>query len=69
MRFTQLAVALMAVGLSVGQVAAAPFRIIVTSTEVPLVPNSVLHLALREGYFYPDQRSGHTARRYKPGER
>lgn len=32
-------------------VAAEPFRIIVTSTEVPLVPNSVLHLALSEGYF------------------
>ena len=30
---------------------AQPFRIIVTSTEVPLVPNSVLHLAEREGYF------------------
>jgi NitT/TauT family transport system substrate-binding protein len=31
--------------------AAEPFRIIVTSTEVPLVPNSVLHLAKSEGYF------------------
>jgi len=28
-----------------------PFRIIVTSTEVPLVPNSVLYLAESEGYF------------------
>ncbi|MET0437048.1 MAG: ABC transporter substrate-binding protein [Devosia sp.] len=51
MRFTQFAVALMVVGLSVGPVVAEPFRIIVTSTEVPLVPNSVLHLALSEGYF------------------
>lgn len=51
MRFTQVAIALMVVGLSVGPVAAEPFRIIVTSTEVPLVPNSVLHLALSEGYF------------------
>lgn len=28
-----------------------PFRIIVTSNEVPLVPNSVLYLAESEGYF------------------
>lgn len=28
-----------------------PFRIIVTSIEVPLVPNSVLYLAESEGYF------------------
>jgi len=30
---------------------AEPFRILVTSKEVPLVPNSVLHLAAQEGYF------------------
>lgn len=30
---------------------AEPFRLIVTATEVPLVPNSVLHLAESEGYF------------------
>ncbi|KAA2312100.1 ABC transporter substrate-binding protein [Pseudooceanicola sediminis] len=28
-----------------------PFRIIVTSTETPLVPNSLLYLSAREGYF------------------
>ncbi|KFI32466.1 ABC transporter substrate-binding protein [Haematobacter missouriensis] len=32
-------------------VAAAPFRIIVTDTEAPLVPNSLLNLAAQEGYF------------------
>lgn len=30
---------------------AEPFRIVVTTAEVPLVPNSVLHLAETEGYF------------------
>lgn len=51
MKITQVAIALLLAGLSVAPVAAEPFRIIVTSTEVPLVPNSVLHLALSEGYF------------------
>lgn len=32
-------------------VAAAPFRIIITETETPLVPNSVVDLALRLGYY------------------
>ena len=35
-----------------------PFRIIVTSTEVPLVPNSVLYLAESEGYFDRARRRG-----------
>jgi NitT/TauT family transport system substrate-binding protein len=30
---------------------AEPFRLIVTDTEVPLVPNSVMELAKQEGYF------------------
>jgi NitT/TauT family transport system substrate-binding protein len=30
---------------------AAPFRLIVTDLETPLVPNSVMDLAVREGYF------------------
>lgn len=51
MKIIPVAIALVLAGLSGGAVAAAPFRIIVTSTEVPLVPNSVLHLALSEGYF------------------
>jgi NitT/TauT family transport system substrate-binding protein len=32
-------------------VSAEPFRMIVTDTEVPLVPNSVMELAEQEGYF------------------
>ncbi|KRA97256.1 hypothetical protein ASD83_08890 [Devosia sp. Root685] len=51
MKITYIAIAMVLAGLSLVPVAAAPFRIIVTSTEVPLVPNSVLHLALSEGYF------------------
>lgn len=51
MKFIQVAVALALAGFSVGAAEAAPFRIIVTSNDVPLVPNSVLHLALSEGYF------------------
>ncbi|HRO09964.1 ABC transporter substrate-binding protein [Amaricoccus sp.] len=31
--------------------AAAPFRLVVTDLEVPLVPNSVMELAEQEGYF------------------
>lgn len=40
-------------GLSslVGPALAEPFRIIVTETETPLVPNSLLYLAKVEGYF------------------
>jgi NitT/TauT family transport system substrate-binding protein len=43
----------MAFGLSfsAGPVLADPFRIIVTETETPLVPNSLLYLAKEEGYF------------------
>lgn len=37
--------------LAVAPADAEPFRIIVTSREVPLVPNSVLYLAQTEGYF------------------
>ncbi|MCG8273386.1 ABC transporter substrate-binding protein [Aquamicrobium sp. NLF2-7] len=37
--------------LMTGVAMADPFRIIVTSKEAPLVPNSVLHLAQSEGYF------------------
>lgn len=51
MKISQVAIALLLAGFAMGPAAAAPFRIIVTSTEVPLVPNSVLHLALSEGYF------------------
>lgn len=39
------------VSLSAGPVLADPFRIIVTETETPLVPNSLLYLAKEEGYF------------------
>lgn len=46
-----LAMAAMALALSVTPATAEPFRIIVTSNEVPLVPNSVLYLAESEGYF------------------
>lgn len=34
-----------------GAAPAEPFRIVVTDTETPLVPNSVLNLAAQEGYF------------------
>ena len=37
--------------LSTSVVAAEPFRLIVTDLETPLVPNSVMDLALQEGYF------------------
>ncbi|WEK03769.1 MAG: ABC transporter substrate-binding protein [Candidatus Devosia phytovorans] len=46
-----MAVATTAAVLGAVPTQAEPFRIIVTSTEVPLVPNSVLHLAESEGYF------------------
>lgn len=41
----------LAMMMSLATANAEPFRIIVTSTEVPLVPNSLLHLAESEGYF------------------
>lgn len=45
-----LALALCAAALA-GPVAADPFRLIVTDMEAPLVPNSVMDLAVQEGYF------------------
>ena len=50
MKITQIAIAVVLAGLSLAPAMAAPFRIIVTSTDVPLVPNSVLHLAFRAGW-------------------
>ena len=44
-------VAATCLGLAATPALSEPFRIIVTSTEVPLVPNSVLYLAESEGYF------------------
>lgn len=38
-------------GVSAGMAGAAPFRLIVTDLETPLVPNSVMDLAVQEGYF------------------
>lgn len=46
-----MAIIAAAAALSIASANADPFRIIVTSTEVPLVPNSVLYLAESEGYF------------------
>lgn len=46
-----LAGVIAAVILSASSVAAEPFRLIVTDLETPLVPNSVMDLALQEGYF------------------
>ena len=37
--------------LAVAPTSAEPFRLIVTDLETPLVPNSVMDLALQEGYF------------------
>lgn len=37
--------------LAVAPASAEPFRLIVTDLETPLVPNSVMDLALQEGYF------------------
>lgn len=48
MRFAGLTLAAMLLATSA---VAAPFRIIVTGQDTPLVPNSVLHLAESEGYF------------------
>lgn len=48
---TKLAVAFATTLLVAIPAQAEPFRIIVTSAEVPLVPNSVLYLAESEGYF------------------
>lgn len=51
MRTTRvMALAFCAAALA-GPVAAEPFRLIVTDMEAPLVPNSVMDLALQEGYF------------------
>ena len=47
----KLAAALAAMVLMAGVAGAEPFRVIVTDMEVPLVPNSVMELAAREGYF------------------
>lgn len=49
-----ISLALVLSGLT-GIAQADPFRIIVTETETPLVPNSLLYLAKEEGYF---QRAG-----------
>lgn len=43
--------ALFAAMLMSGAAMAEPFRIIVTDTQAPLVPNSLLNLAAQEGYF------------------
>ncbi|MAC82088.1 MAG: ABC transporter substrate-binding protein [Rhodobacteraceae bacterium] len=51
--FTTLSKLLLATGLSILATAAVadPFRIIVTTTETPLVPNSLMYLAQSAGYF------------------
>jgi NitT/TauT family transport system substrate-binding protein len=41
----------LSLGLSATAAAAAPFRIIITETETPLVPNSVLDLANQLGFY------------------
>ncbi len=48
---TLLASALAAALMLAQPVAAAPFRLILTHLEPPLVPNSVMDLALEKGYF------------------
>lgn len=48
---TILLVPALAALLLVPTVAAAPFRLILTHLEPPLVPNSVMDLALEQGYF------------------
>ena len=53
-KFAPLAAALVLLALLPGQVAAqtdTPFRLIVTHLEPPLVPNSVMDLAVELGYF------------------
>lgn len=50
-KFAMAAIAAASAALTIAPASADPFRIIVTSTEVPLVPNSVLYLAESEGYF------------------
>jgi len=45
------ALAVVILGLPAAEVAAAPFRIIITETETPLVPNSVIDLAHQFGFY------------------
>jgi len=51
MKIKLLTGAVAALMLSVTGAMAEPFRLIVTDLETPLVPNSVMDLALQEGYF------------------
>lgn len=51
MKIKLLTGAVAALMLSVAGAMAEPFRLIVTDLETPLVPNSVMDLALQEGYF------------------
>lgn len=46
-----MAILAASLALTIAPAQSEPFRIIVTSNEVPLVPNSVLYLAQSEGYF------------------
>lgn len=46
-----LALAVSALALSQSMALAEPFRLIITDMEAPLVPNSVVDIALAEGYF------------------
>lgn len=50
-RVTVLSAAVLLMGAAMPGTHAEPFRLIVTHLEAPLVPNSVLDLALQEGYF------------------
>ena len=51
-KLTALAATMLALSAALlGSASAAPFRLIVTDTETPLVPNSVIDLALQGGYF------------------
>lgn len=51
MKSTLLGAFAAAMLLAVAPVSAEPFRLIVTDLETPLVPNSVMDLALQQGYF------------------
>lgn len=51
MNIRQLWTGLAVAALLASPAAAAPFRLIVTDLETPLVPNSVMDLALQGGYF------------------
>lgn len=48
---TRLLMPLLAILVAAQPVAAAPFRLILTHLEPPLVPNSVMDMALEKGYF------------------